>query len=227
MKLNTIKSSDKKTNLLYYLCLMTSEGCPLILTLPETFRVLKELAQVKMMEIVQKLKWMDKELEFIQGYHPLPLPPEVTHGYTVEAATVMNKINEFIDDALPKLQDLKTLQETLHTSWQQTADYFGEDLQGDIKEPEDLFVILHEFFMMMDKANKENEHYKVMEEKKKQKKHKQQQQQHSTKSVGVAEVLVKKVQQQQDDIEDGNIDSKFISVRNAVRGSDEDEEDEW
>eukprot|EP00835_Amoeboradix_gromovi_P006025 NODE_641_length_5642_cov_0.330507.p1 type:complete len:1182 gc:universal NODE_641_length_5642_cov_0.330507:1645-5190(+) len=211
LKLNTIKSSDKKTNLLNYLCLMTVQGCPEILKLPDQFSALEELQFINMNEISLKIKQLDDELIRIEKYSPLNVPLEIKETYGEFDYKVF--ITEFINSSIDVMDDILDLQEEYQRTWIKTALYFGEDLQGDIKIPSDLFVILNEFFKMLHKANKENELEQERIERMARKK------QLSNRPDDIASVLTRTANE-------GTIAAKFINIRRAVEG-EEDEDDSW
>ena len=213
LKLNTIKSSDKKTNLLNYLCLMTSEGCPDVLLLPDTFKCLQELKDLSTKEATDKLKIMDQELMRIEKFTPLPIPLQVKASYGDFNYDAF--MTDFINKAIDAMDNCLDVQDAFQQSWEQCAEYFGEDLEGDIQAPEDLFKVLYQFFEMLKNANNENERIKENQKRKMQQlKEKRQRQIDDISSVLQRSASTHK----------GTIDTKFINLRKAVDGDDSEEE---
>ena len=223
LKLNTIKSFDKKSNLLNYLCLMMMEGCPEILSLPSVFNKLIDLRHVQMIELINTINKMDRQLTNIEKYSPMPVP-----GLNYGNFDYKSTITEFVNHAIPIMDELLDLVEEYEEEWEKCALYFGEDRSGDIKEPGHLFNILHEFFILLSNANKENEQIREMEMRRLARENKTTSIEERTKSVNVTELLQQTAK--------GNIDAKFMNIRNAVTGETtlenekekkENEEDSW
>eukprot|EP00834_Sanchytrium_tribonematis_P001138 NODE_25_length_41203_cov_0.917113.p3 type:complete len:1101 gc:universal NODE_25_length_41203_cov_0.917113:30220-26918(-) len=213
LKLNTIRSSDSKSNLLNYLCLMTSEACPELLELPDEFSNLLKLSQINTKELLSEIEFLDNELTKIEKFVPLPVPMEISQKYGEFDSK--SHLKNFVDSLIDPLNALLELEHEYDDIWVKTALYFGEDVEdSDISYPEQLFSILHQFFQMMKIANEENQRIKELEKRRiaKEKERKAKRRQGSVGSTNVLELM------------QGNIDAKFMGIRKAVDGSESDED---
>lgn len=150
LKLQEVKSVDRKSSLMNYLLTMVSERSPEILALPADFA---ELATIKHWDIgaiygeVETLKAsLNRVVNLsISGHVP---DQDLVESFRESQAS-------FAALAKIKLENLAKLAGHARSSWTETAGYLGED--PDDKKPEELFIVFDQFFRQFKEAHRQNE----------------------------------------------------------------------
>lgn len=135
MKLQEVKSVDRKTNLLQYLVMTLEEHNPDVLSLPADFADLNIVRHWDTSAIFAHIEEVNTTYRKICDLQLSEDEP--TRG---EASRFAQKV--FIAKAASELEKLDKLATLLKESWKKTGEYLGED----DRRPEEIFQILDQFF---------------------------------------------------------------------------------
>jgi hypothetical protein len=136
MKLQDVKSVDRKTNLLQYLVTVLEERSSEALSLPADFA---DLTIVRHWETMAILAHIDEVTATYKRIRDLQLSQD--EGSQVETFRDMQQV--FLNRANTELDRLNRLAQLLKESWQRTSEYLGEESND--RKPEELFLILDQF----------------------------------------------------------------------------------
>lgn len=142
MKLQDVKSVDKKTNLLQYLVMTIEDRHPEVLNLPEDFA---DLALVRhwdtgaLLAHIEELVASFKRMRNVKG-----------KGTSAQVESFREAQQVFLHRAATELDRLGKIAALLKEGWHKTSEYLGEESND--RKPEELFLILDQFFKSLSNA---------------------------------------------------------------------------
>lgn len=137
IRLQDVKSVDKKTNLLQYLVMIMQDKHPEVLGLPLDFA---DLHIIKHWDTSAMLSQIEDIANTYRRLRDLRLAED-----EVSRVDVFRQSQQvFLHHAAAELERIGNLARLLKEAWHKTAGYLGEETEG--KSPEDLFIILDQFF---------------------------------------------------------------------------------
>lgn len=139
IKLQDVKSVDKKTNLLQYIVMTLSDRNQEVFNLPTDF---VDLSIVRHWDTSAILNQLDEIALNYSRLKNLELPGEEQDKSQVES--FRQEQQDFLYSSETKLASCKSLAAILQQSWKKTSEYLGEEHTN--RRPEELFLILNQFF---------------------------------------------------------------------------------
>jgi hypothetical protein len=146
IKLHEVKSVDRKTSLLNYLVSVIEEKCKEILTIPSEFLELSVVKHWDSSALFGEVSALRASLNQIMNIRIR------TEDSRIEEFQEIQK--PFLSLAKAKLEKIDAVLSTTKETWKDTAMYLGEDPED--KKPEELFIVLDQFFRHFKEAQAQN-----------------------------------------------------------------------
>lgn len=145
MKLQDVKSVDRKTNLLQYLVMTVEERHPEVFNLPVDFADLSVVRHWETATLLTQIEELIASYKRIKDLNLSLKEPTMVEQFRAGQAVFLNR-------AAALLERLGSIAALLRGAWQRTAEYLGEESND--RRPEELFHILDTFFRMFSDAIK-------------------------------------------------------------------------
>lgn len=156
-RLKDVKSKDGKSSLMHYLVESLAKTNSSILSISSKYTELRSMRHWHVADMQNELKEIERKTNYLKQYKPQSPSKPLNELFQFEFHNFYGSFTiPLLSDLSDELKMLKDAYVEMKTSWESVASYVGEpaynleDTTGASKRPEDLFLVLDQFFQSLD-----------------------------------------------------------------------------